>query len=117
MKTTLTLEDKVNLIVELIKEKKGKDIISLKVKDLTPITDYFLICSGETEKQTQTIADFILKILEEKGEKPLGVEGFTEGRWILIDYGDIIIHIFKEDIREFYGLEYLWGDVEIKKYD
>ena len=86
-------------------------MVVLGVTELTSIADYFVLCSANTERQTQAIADGVLdKLRKEEGVKPLLVEGTTPGRWILIDFGDFIFHICTEDCRRFYGLERLWGD-------
>jgi ribosome-associated protein len=91
-------------------DKKAFDLDVLAVSELTSIADYFLLCSATSERQTQAIADNILeKLRHEEGVKPRLVEGATPGRWILIDFGDFIVHIFTEDCRRFYGLERLWG--------
>ena len=78
---------------------------------MTSIADYFVLCSANTERQTQSIADSVIeKVKSEESAKPLLVEGSTPGRWILIDYGDFIVHVFTEECRRYYGLERLWGD-------
>ena len=92
-------------------DKKALDLDVLEVTELTSIADYFVLCSATNERQTHAIADAIVeKMRAEAKLKPLLVEGATPGRWILIDFGDIIIHIFTEETRRFYGLERLWGD-------
>jgi ribosome-associated protein len=92
-------------------DKKAYDLDVLAVADLTSIADYFILCSAGNERQAQAIADAVLdKEREEMHVKPLLVEGTTPGRWILLDFGDFIVHIFTEDARRFYGLERLWGD-------
>ena len=103
--------ERVRTAVGAALDKKAIDLDVLHVTELTSIADYFIICSANTERQTQAIADSVLdKVREEQGVKPLLVEGATPGRWILIDFGDFIVHIFTEDCRRFYGLERLWGD-------
>ena len=92
-------------------DKKAIDLDVLAVSALTSIADYFLLCSATSERQAQAIADSVVdKLREDDRVKPLLVEGTTPGRWILLDYGDFIFHIFTEDCRRFYGLERLWGD-------
>ena len=92
-------------------DKKASDLDVLAVSKLTSIADYFLLCSATSERQSQAIADSVIdRLREEDRVKPLLVEGTTPGRWILLDYGDFIFHIFTEDCRRFYGLERLWGD-------
>ena len=91
-------------------EKKALDPVLLELKGTTSFTDYFLLCSGKSDRQVQAIAQGIEEALRKKGIRPLGEEGMTEGRWILIDYGDVVIHIFLEPVRRFYDLEGLWID-------
>ena len=105
------IQQRVRTAVGAALDKKAFDLDVLQVGELTSIADYFVICSANTERQTQAIADSVLeKLRESEGVKPLLVEGTTPGRWILIDFGDFIFHTFTEDCRRFYGLERLWGD-------
>ena len=105
------VKERVRLAVEAALDKKAFDLEVLDVTGLTPIADYFIICSAATERQTAAIYDAIEdRVRVEGGQKPLLVEGATPGRWILVDYGDFIIHIFTEECRKFYSLERLWGD-------
>lgn len=101
---------KIKKIVNLIKDKKGENTIVLDLKGLTWITDYFIITSGDSYIQTKAIAD---NILENIKENPISVEGIDNGKWILIDYGEIIIHIFLQETRNYYKLEKLWADAKI----
>jgi ribosome-associated protein len=102
---------RVTHAVEAALDKKAFNLDVLQVEGLTTIGDYFIICSGSTERQTQAIADAIDgRLREEDDTRPLLIEGATPGRWILMDYGDFIVHIFTEECRRFYGLEHLWGD-------
>ena len=80
------------------------------MRRVSSYTDYFLICSGKSDRQVQAIAQRIAEVLEDQGMKPLGLEGTSEGKWVLIDYGDLVIHVFLEPIRQFYDLEGLWID-------
>ena len=90
--------------------KQASDIIVLEVYDIINITDYFLICTGKNDKQTKAIADEVRTTVRELGGKPLRSAGEDLGDWILIDYGDFVIHIFTEEKREYYQLERLWSD-------
>jgi len=92
-------------------DKKAKNLIILKVKELSSFTDYFIICSGTSDRQVKGIATSIEETLKKAGVLPLGIEGKDSGNWILMDYGDVIIHIFYEPTREFYDIERLWSDV------
>ena len=105
------IQQRVRTAVQAALDKKAFDLAVLGVAELTSIADYFVLCSANTERQTQAIADSVMeKVRSEEGAKPLLVEGTTPGRWILIDYGDFIVHVFTEECRRYYGLERLWGD-------
>ena len=106
------------LCVKAAVEKKAFDLVLLEMKKVTSFTDYFLLCSGKSDRQVQAIAQAIEEELEKEGIRPLGQEGKTEGRWILMDYADVVVHIFLEPTRGFYDLEGLWIDaprVELEK--
>ena len=100
------------LAVEAASEKKADNIVALDLRGVATFTDYFLICSGTSTRQVQTIAEAILEKLEEHGTRPLHVEGETVAQWILIDYGDLVVHVFEQRAREYYDLERLWRDAE-----
>ena len=101
----------MRLAVAAALDKKAFDLDVLSVGDLTSIADFFILTSASSERQAQAIADSVLERLRaEMKVKPLLVEGSTPGRWILLDFGDFIVHVFTEDCRRFYGLERLWGD-------
>lgn len=103
-------KERVILCVNTSLKKKAKDLVILNVKAISSFTDYFIICSGTSDRQVQAIASSIQENLKEFGIIPLGVEGEKLGKWVLIDYDDVIIHIFYEPIREFYEIERLWSD-------
>jgi ribosome-associated protein len=90
--------------------KKAQDVIILELGELTVIADYFVICSGESTTQVRTIAEFIEHELARKGVMPIGREGVRHSHWVLLDYGDVIIHVFEEETRAYYSLEKLWMD-------
>jgi ribosome-associated protein len=104
------IESRVKIAVSAALDKKAFDIDVLQVAGLTSIADYFILSSASNERQAQAVADNVLDELRNQKVKPLLVEGTTPGRWILLDFGDFIFHIFTEDCRRFYGLERLWGD-------
>lgn len=106
------LDSALELYVRAILRKKAFDLVVLDVRQLTSITDAFIICSGRSNRQVTAIAEYIQVSLKEKGIKPLSVEGKREGHWVLLDYGHVIIHIFYEPVRDFYDLESLWVDAE-----
>lgn len=106
-----SIESRVRLAVAAALDKKAYDLNVLSVSDLTSIADYFILASAGNERQAAAIADAIQESLREQMKvKPLLVEGTSPGRWVLLDYGDFIFHIFTEETRRFYGLERLWGD-------
>ncbi len=105
------IQRRVRIAVAAALDKKAFELDVLAVGNLTSIADYFILCSAGSERQTQSIADNVVeKLRAEAHTKPLLVEGATPGRWILIDFGDFIVHVFTEETRRFYGLERLWGD-------
>lgn len=93
-----------------VTEKKAEDIVLLDVRGLTSIADAFILCCGNSSRQVSALGDHIIRTLRKKGIKPLSAEGLGEGRWILIDYGSVIIHVFYESVRAFYDIEGLWSD-------
>ena len=105
------IEGRVYHAVQAALDKKAFDLDVLDLRGLTAIADYFIICSASNERQTQAIADEIReRVREQAGSKPLVVEGANPGHWIVVDYGDFVVHVFTEETRRFYGLERLWGD-------
>ena len=91
-------------------DRKAVALKVLHLEKVTDFTDYFLICSGTSERQVQSIADAVLDKMREEKVRPLHVEGYNRGQWVLIDFGDFVVHVFQEDPRRFYALERLWGD-------
>lgn len=109
------LEKKLSIITKAIEDKKGFDLKVLNITNLTPIADYFVIVSGNSSTQVQSIADEVESKMSLEGyDFMTNKEGYQSARWILIDYGDIIVHIFHKDERDFYNLERLWSHNEIK---
>ena len=98
-------------IVELITDKKGSDIILLDIRRVSLLADYFIISSGDSERQLRAIVDEILeKVKKEAGIMPLSVEGGPSSGWVLVDFGGVIVHIFAPSLREYYSLEKLWSE-------
>jgi ribosome-associated protein len=91
-------------------DRKAEDLKVLHVAEVTHFTDYFLLCSGTNSRQVQAIADGVEERLRNRKVKPLHVEGYQSGQWVLMDYGDFVLHVFLQERRRFYGLERLWGD-------
>ncbi|MFQ5586235.1 MAG: ribosome silencing factor [Thermodesulfobacteriota bacterium] len=90
--------------------KQAEDLIIIDIGRLSSIADYLFVCSGTSDRQVQAVSRYILDELEKEGIRPLGTEGVDEGRWALLDYGDIVVHIFLDPVREYYDLEGLWAD-------
>jgi ribosome-associated protein len=101
---------RVLLCINASLEKKAKELVILNVKEISAFTDYFLIMSGTSDRQVRAIADAIQENLKLAGILPLGIDGEAAGQWILMDYDDVVIHIFLETIRSFYDLERLWTE-------
>ena len=97
---------------ELALRKKAADLVVLELTGLTVIADYFVICSGESITQVKAIAEFIEEEFSRKGIRPLGIEGLDYSHWVLLDYGDVIIHVFEKETRSYYSLERLWMDAK-----
>ncbi|MFQ6114007.1 MAG: ribosome silencing factor [bacterium] len=112
--TSKNLADK---IANLSLEKKASDILILDLRPLTTMTDFFVICSGSTNVQVKAISDYIFEQLKKEKNRPWHIEGYSNQEWVLLDYVNVVVHIFQPQKREFYGLERLWGDadtVEVK---
>jgi len=91
-------------------DRKAHDLRVLELSEISSLADYFLICSGNNERQVQAIADGVMETLRAEKVRPHHVEGYQLGRWILLDFGDFVVHVFDQATRAFYGLEKLWAD-------
>ena len=100
-------------IAALSLAKKAENVIIMDLKELTSITDYFVICSADSDNQIKAISDHITEELEKQQIKIWHVEGYQSLTWVLLDLVDVVVHIFRPDVREFYALEKLWGDAKI----
>jgi ribosome-associated protein len=96
--------------VEAAVDKKAGDIVVLDLQGLASFTDYFLICSGGSQRQLKTIADEVDRVLRAAKRRPMHVEGYPKGEWMLMDYVDFVVHVFTPESRSYYDLERLWGD-------
>ena len=115
--TALSPEDQsifeqVEIAVRAADEKKAHEILVLRLSAITEFMDYFIICTGNSTRQTQAIADAVTEELKKIKTRPLHTEGYNNAEWILIDYGAFVVHIFTEQSRSFYDLERLWRDAE-----
>jgi len=108
----------IDAITEALLEKKAKDIVLLDVRGLTTLTDYFIVCHGTSETQIRALAGNVTeKTKKQAGEAVWKQEGIDARRWIILDYVNIVVHIFNEEKREFYGIERMWGDAEKTKIE
>lgn len=102
--------ENVRAVVAAAADKKAQEILVLRLAEITSFTDYFIICSGNSTRQVQAIADAVSDKLKRRGVRPMHTEGYTNAEWVLIDYGIFVVHIFTEASRRFYDLERLWRD-------
>ena len=109
---TLDSREIAILCARIADDKKAEDILIFDVKNLTFIADFFVICSGLNSRQLQSNAGEIELKLHSYGIHWVGIQGYSDARWILMDYGDVIVHLFDRDMRHFYDLELLWGDAQ-----
>jgi ribosome-associated protein len=105
-----TAEHKARRAARAALDKKAVDLTVLDVQGVSTVTDYFLVCSGRSAPHVKTIADAIREELKEDGIRPLHAEGQADSGWVLLDYGDVLMHVFLADTRAYYALERLWGD-------
>lgn len=96
--------------------RKGRDIVGVDLRGISPVADYFLIFSGSNKPQIRAISDNIEEKLAEQGIKPQRIEGYNEAEWVLLDYGNLIVHVFDDEQRAYYNLEHLWGDAPAYRF-
>ena len=106
---TLPLEE----IVKAIQDKKGFNILVLDVQEISSLTSYFVIAEGRVERHLKAISDEVLDRMAKLGRKPYQIEGIADGDWLVVDYGDVMVHLFKPAVREKYGLEEVWRESKI----
>ena len=104
----MELNEKLELIHTALDEKKGVDVVTLDVSGQTQMMDYLVICTGTSNVHIRALSDGVMEKMKERGYKGVRAEGYNEARWVLLDYGDVVLHIFAEDDREFYRLEEFW---------
>jgi ribosome-associated protein len=97
-------------IAEAILGRKGEDLVALDVREVASFADTFLLVTGTSDRHVRSIVDAVEAAALARGEKPLGIEGYEEGRWVLMDLSDVIVHVFLQEVREHYDLERLWSD-------
>ncbi|MGD2115903.1 MAG: ribosome silencing factor [Acidobacteriota bacterium] len=108
--TTTDTSARVRTAVTAALDRKARNLRVLHLGPVSDFTDYFLICSGNSQRQVQAISDAVLEALKKQRVRPLHVEGQQGGNWVLLDYGDLVVHVFQPEPREFYALERLWSD-------
>ena len=91
-------------------EKKGENVVILDLENKSSVADFFVICSGFSDRQVAALAEHVASGLKEQGVRPTSMEGMVDGRWALIDFGPVIVHVFRDHLRDFYNLEGLWQD-------
>jgi ribosome-associated protein len=101
---------KALLIAEAAREKLAEDLVALDVREAVSFADTFIVATGRSDRHVRAIGDAVAEALAREGEKALGVEGYEEGRWLLMDFGDVIVHVFQPEVRRHYDLERLWSD-------
>jgi len=100
-------------IAEAAREKLAEEIVALDVRKAVSFADYFIVATGRSDRQVRAIGDGVAQALAAQGEKAFGVEGYEEGRWLLMDFGDVILHVFQPDVRRHYDLERLWSEAAL----
>ena len=115
----MTQKEMIETIVKALDLKRAEDIQVIGIKDLTVIADYFIIANGNSTTQTKALADEVEYQLKEKGVMPTRTEGYQGAQWIVLDYSDIVVHVFYKETRQYYNLERLWSDgenVDVSEY-
>lgn len=102
--------DLARQITQSAYDVKGENLVVLDLRELSGFTDYFVVASGRSDRQVQAIANRVQEDLKKKGLRPLSIEGYTQGHWILVDFGSVVAHLFFTETRDFYGIEKLWSD-------
>jgi ribosome-associated protein len=103
---------KAQLIVDAALDRKAEDVVALDVREIASFTDTFVFATGTSDRHVRAVADAVVEALGRAGDKPLGVEGYEDGSWVLIDANDAIVHVFKRETREHFALERLWSDAD-----
>ncbi|MFD0715043.1 ribosome silencing factor [Paenibacillus sp. GCM10027626] len=112
----VTSEQLMQVVVAAAEEKKAHQIVVLDLEGISLVADYFVICHGNSDTQVQSITTEIRKQAEGQGAHIRGIEGVDSGRWVLIDIGDVVVHVFHRDEREYYSIERLWSDAKVVEF-
>lgn len=113
----LSADPRLGTIVDALQSRKGIDITVMDLRSLSDAADYFVLCTGESDPQIRSLCQEVLDRLKSEGERPWHVEGLGTRRWVLVDFVDIVVHIFRPEAREFYALERLWGDADVVTFE
>ncbi|GGG11061.1 ribosome silencing factor [Paenibacillus abyssi] len=113
---TINSEKLMRIAVAAAEEKKASRIVALNLTGISLVSDYFVICHGNSDTQVQAITTEIKKRVEESGARLRGVEGLDSARWVLIDIGDVVVHVFHRDERDYYNIERLWSDAKVVEF-
>jgi ribosome-associated protein len=108
--------ERAKKIAQLIVDKKGENVLLLDLHRISPVADYFVLATAQSPLHSQAIADELVEKLKQEGYRVHHVEGYNQAQWILLDYLDVVVHIFLPEVRTFYGLERLWGDAPRKEF-
>lgn len=109
-------EKLMQTVVEAAEEKKAQRIVALNLANISLVADYFVICHGNSDTQVLAITNEIKKRAEEQGARVRGIEGTDAARWVLVDLGDVVVHVFHRDERDYYSLERLWSDAKVVEF-
>ncbi|MCA1801758.1 MAG: ribosome silencing factor [Rhodothermaceae bacterium] len=108
----------IQTIAKALSGKKGENIVMLDLRKITTMADHFILCTGLSENHIKTLADEVVDVCrEEIGEKPWRKEGLDTKRWVVLDFVDVVVHIFREETRNYYGIERMWSDAKITRYE
>lgn len=110
---SLTSNKLLELTLKAVEDKKAMNVVALDLRNVSPISDFFVICHGNSDIQVQAIATEVRKVVHEAGVNIRGIEGMDSARWVLMDLGDVVVHIFHRDEREYYNIERLWSDAKV----
>lgn len=107
----MTSQALCDLVIEALEELKGREILTLPVADITDITDYMVFASGTSNRHVKALVNSVVEVVKKEGVDPIGIEGRESNEWVLVDLGDVLVHVMQSDTRKFYDLERLWTEI------
>jgi len=116
-KEVLSAEETARVAAEMMLSRKATGVVVMDLREITSAADYFVIGGGAIDQQVRAVSEAVIEGLEERGVRINHVEGYADRRWILIDCVDVVIHVFLDELRDFYGLERLWGDAPVERFE